>query len=96
MKVFRQLAQKNPEAYLPQVATTLNNLGILDGAQNRMNDARKEHEQALKTYRKLAQKDPEAYLPYVAMSLDNLVLLDSAQNRMKALTSVAKELRSSE
>src|SRR6516225_9309722 len=48
---YRSLAQKHPEAYLPKVAATLNNLGILDRDKNRL-------EEALKIYRRLAQKDP--------------------------------------
>ncbi len=47
-------------------ADTRNNLGIPDRDQNRMEDARKEYEESLKTYRELARKDPETYLPYVA------------------------------
>ena len=49
-----------------------NNLGIPDRDQNRMQDARKEYGEILKTYRELARKDPEAYLPYVATTLNNL------------------------
>jgi tetratricopeptide (TPR) repeat protein len=64
-------------------ADTLNNLGIPDRDQNRMEDARKEYEETLKTYRELAQKDPETYLPYVAATLNDLGFLDSNQNRME-------------
>ena len=46
--------------------------GIPDRDQNRMQDARKEYREILKTYRELARKDPEAYLPYVATMLNNL------------------------
>jgi len=35
LKFYRELAQKNPDVYLPDVAMTLNNLGILDRVQNR-------------------------------------------------------------
>jgi hypothetical protein len=45
---------------------TLNNLGLLDEARNRWDDARKETVEALKIYRELARKEPESYLPYVA------------------------------
>src|SRR6476646_6327416 len=59
LKTYRELAQKEPETYLPYVATTLNNPGTIDSAQNRMEAARKEYEEALKIYRLLAQKNPE-------------------------------------
>ena len=35
LKDYRQLADRNPDTYLPDVATTLNNLGMLDGKQDR-------------------------------------------------------------
>jgi tetratricopeptide (TPR) repeat protein len=72
LKIYRELARKNPETYLADVAMILNNLGILDIAQNRMKEARIEYEEALKTYAELAQKDPGTYLPNVAMMLNNL------------------------
>ena len=34
LKIYRELAQKEPNIYLPYVAATLNNLGILARAQN--------------------------------------------------------------
>ena len=54
------------------MAATLNNLGILDRLQNRMDDARQHYEEALKIYRQLAQQNPAKYLPDVAMTLNNL------------------------
>ncbi len=63
-------------------AMTLNNLGVLYGDQNRMVEAQKAYEEALKTYRELAQSNPEAYLPDVATTLNNLGVLYGDQNRM--------------
>src|SRR6266403_1980722 len=62
LKTYRELAQKEPETYLPSVATTLNDLGTIDSDQNRMEAARKEYEETLKIYRLLAQTNPENYL----------------------------------
>jgi hypothetical protein len=53
LRIYRQLAQKERETYLPYVATTLNNLGILDSGKNRVNEARKEYAEALEMYREL-------------------------------------------
>jgi len=61
LKTYRELAQKNPETYLPDVALTLNNLGILDSDQNRIAQARKEYEEALKILEDFAKQDPEQY-----------------------------------
>src|SRR4029077_18050372 len=44
----RELAQKEPETYLPEAAQTLNNLGIVDSAQNRAEEARKAFAEAVK------------------------------------------------
>ena len=36
LKTYRELAEKEPETYLPDVAATLNDLGIFDSDQNRI------------------------------------------------------------
>ena len=82
LKVSRDLAQKDPDVYLPDVAMTLNNLGVLHRAENRMAEARKVYDEALDLYRDLAKKNPDVYLPDVAMTLNNLGVLHRAENRM--------------
>ena len=72
LKTYRELAEKEPDTYLPEVAQTLNDLGIVDSVQNRAEEARKAFAEALKIYRELAQKNPGTYLPYVATTLNNL------------------------
>ncbi len=64
-----------------ELADTLNNLGTLDRAQNRPDEARKEYAEALQIRRELAQKDLEIFLPLVAQTLNDLGLLDQLQNR---------------
>ena len=46
--MYRELAQKEPGTYLPSVPMALNNLGLLDNAQNRWDEAREEAGEALK------------------------------------------------
>src|SRR5208282_4902982 len=58
LKSYRQLAQKKPAGYLPEMATTLSILGAMDRLDNRLDDARQHDEKALKSYRQLAQKKP--------------------------------------
>jgi tetratricopeptide (TPR) repeat protein len=72
LQIFRDLAQKNPEAYLPDVATTLSNLGVLNRDQKQMEEARKELDETVQIRRELVQKNPEAYLPDVAETLNNI------------------------
>jgi tetratricopeptide (TPR) repeat protein len=70
--IRRDLAAKNPDAFLPDVAMTLNNLAILHRDRNELAIALKEYEEALGIYRDLAAKNPDAFLPDVAMTLVNL------------------------
>ena len=51
LKIYRELADQNPETYLSYVAKTLNNLGMLDRNQSQIAEA-------VRTYRELAQRDP--------------------------------------
>ena len=77
----RQLAQQDPDRYLPYLAGSLNNLGTVDRQQNRADEARQHFEGALKIYRQLAQQNSDAYLYYLASTLNNLGSLDRQQNR---------------
>ena len=75
LQALQELAQQNPEAYLPEVATSLNNLGVLLSDTNDLKKAQDYYEEALQIRRELAQQNPEAYLPDVAASLNNLGVL---------------------
>ena len=74
LKIYRQLAETNPQAYLPDVATTLNNLAILHSSTGEFPKALEEYEEALKICRQLAETNPQAYEPDVAMTLNNLAI----------------------
>ena len=81
LAIRRQLADNNPDAYLPYVAHTLNNLANLHSDTNRHQEAEEEYNEALTIRRQLAEKNPDAYLPDVATTLNNLALLHSDTNR---------------
>ncbi len=81
LEIRRQLAQQDPERYLPYLAGSLTNLGTVDRQENRLDDARQHFEGALKIYRQIAQQNPDAYQFYLATTLSNLGLLDRLQNR---------------
>ncbi len=80
LQLCRSLAAKNPEAFLPNMATTLNNLGILHYAQNAFGPALEAYQEALSIYRRLAKASAEDFLPDVAMTLNNFASLHRAQN----------------
>ena len=75
LQALQELAQQNPEAYLPKVAASLNNLGVLLHNTNDLKKAQDYQEEALQIRRELAQQNPRAYLPDVATSLNNLTTL---------------------
>ena len=69
LEMYRQLAEVNPQAYLPNVATTLNNLAALYYTRDEFSLAQPAYEEALQMYRQLAEVNPQAYLPNVATTL---------------------------
>ena len=83
LQICQELAKQNPEAYLSNVAATLNNLGILLSDINELKQAQEYYEEALQICRELAKQNPEAYLPNVAATLDNLGNLLSDINELK-------------
>ena len=46
------------------IRSGLTDLGSVGGAQNQMEETRREYEDSLKTYRELAKKETETYLPH--------------------------------
>ena len=77
LEISKRLAVDNPEAYDLRVASTLNNLGILD---NRLDKSEAFFTEALDLYSKYAQDDPATYLSLVADVMNNLgVLYDENQ-----------------
>ena len=91
LDLYHKLARANPDAYLPDVAMTLNNLAILYSANNRMDDAEKAYDEALDLYRKLARANPDAYLPDVAMTLNNLANFYLSADRIQEAEKHATE-----
>jgi len=82
MRIQRQFAVTNPEAYEPHLAKTLNNLGILYHEWRRLEEACKAYEEARSIYRRLAEVNPDAYRPDEAGTLSNLGNLYRDQNRI--------------
>ncbi len=75
LQLYRDRAARDPGAYRPDVAATLNNLGILYSDTGRLADAEKAYTEALTINRELAGRDPGAYRPNVAGTLNNLGIL---------------------
>jgi tetratricopeptide (TPR) repeat protein len=81
LQLSRDLAARDPGAYRPAVAATLNSLGVLYRNTGRPAEAEKAYSEALMIWRDLAAGDPGAYKPDRAVTLDNLGNLYSTTGR---------------
>ena len=72
IKLYRRQVRQNPEAFLPDLAMSLNNLGAMLSDLGRREEALEATEEAVGLYRGLAEANPEAFLPDLAGSLNNL------------------------
>lgn len=70
--VRKQLATQQPERFLPELATSLNNLGAMLSAVGDKQGALEAARQAVETYEKLAETEPTAFVPGVAAAHNNL------------------------
>lgn len=72
LKLYRALAERQPQVYTMHVATTLNNLGNVRARLFELDEADATLEEALAKYRVLAEQQPELYEPDVAGTLINV------------------------
>ena len=70
--LYRDLARAEPARYTPNLATSLNNLGIRLGEVGEHRRALATTEEAVTLYRDLARAEPARYTPDLASSLHNL------------------------
>ena len=70
--IYRRLAKANPAAYLPNLAGSLSDLGMILSRLGRRGGALAPAEEAVTIRRQLAQTDPATYLPNLATALNNL------------------------
>ena len=74
---------KDSATYLPYVARTLNNLGVLYSDTQRLKEAEAAYTEGLAIRRELAKENAASYLPDVASTLNNLGNLYRATQRLK-------------
>ncbi|MEV4296031.1 tetratricopeptide repeat protein, partial [Microbispora rosea] len=96
--IYRELAARDPDAYLPGLASTLNNLAVqlgesfrLRGDSARLDEAQQAADEALGIYRELAARDPDAYLPGLASTLNNLAIQVAESGRLDEGHQLARE-----
>ncbi len=88
---YRQLAAARPDAFLPDLARSLNNLGAMLSALGRREDALAASQEAVDLYRQLAAARPDAFLPDLAMSISVLSDVLAALDRNNEAAQAAGE-----
>ncbi len=81
LRLYRQLAQEDPDLSLPRLAETLMSLGLVDQLQGRFVESRACYTEAMTIYRRLAQVDPFRYSANLAHVEAILRDLDSRTSR---------------
>jgi tetratricopeptide (TPR) repeat protein len=69
VELYRRLAAQHPDAFLPDLAMSLNNLGNRLSEMGRRAEALQATQEAVDLYRRLAAQHPDAFLPDLARSL---------------------------
>ncbi|MGE5257784.1 MAG: tetratricopeptide repeat protein [Hyphomicrobiales bacterium] len=87
LTALRELVNRDSAAFLPDLAMSLNNLGIRYSEVGRRQEAVAPTEEAVTIHRKLAETNP-AFLPDLATSLNNLGISYSEVGRQDDVDSV--------
>ena len=99
LDIYRGLTKDNPQAYEPDLASTLNNLAVLYKNTQHLAESENLYLEALESYKRLAKEKPryrplyktkdknkekaKDYKPDVARTLNNLALLYSNTQRLE-------------
>ena len=93
-ELYRHLAETAPDAYLPLLASSLNNLSVRLAEAGRRAEALAPGEQAVQIYRRLPEAARDAYLSVFAASLHNLsIRLAEARRSPEALAPIEEAVR---
>jgi tetratricopeptide (TPR) repeat protein len=91
LDIYRELVKDRPDAFLPDLAGSLNNLGNTLSELGRREEALQTAQKALDIYRRLAKDRPDAFLPDLAGSLNNLGNTLSELGRREEALKAAQE-----
>jgi tetratricopeptide (TPR) repeat protein len=81
VELRRRLASQRPDAFLPDLATSLNNLGAMQSNLGRWKEALPIILEAVEIRRRLAAQHPDVFLPDLAQTLNNLGVLQGYLGR---------------
>jgi tetratricopeptide (TPR) repeat protein len=82
LSIGKKLALKNPSKFLPDIAWTLKNLGVLQRDNNELFEAERNLQEALKIRYKLAKENPKAFSEGVATVLNDLATVLTCNNKL--------------
>ncbi len=91
VELYRGLASADPQAFLPDLTASLNNLGNILSQLGRYEEALHAAEEAVNIWRKLASETPQTFLPDLAGSLNNLGNMLSALGRREEALQAIRE-----
>ena len=89
LEIRRRLAEGNPEAYEPDVATTLNNLAILHRDTQRLAEAEEECMEAVEIWHRLVEENASVYEAYMGETLCEWALVKKVQNDQDGMRTLA-------
>jgi hypothetical protein len=89
--LYRELAGQQPDAFRPDLATSLNTLAIMLSDLDRREDALAVAEESAALYRELAGQRPDAFRPDLAASLNTLAVMLSNLGRREDALAVGEE-----
>ena len=89
VEIRRRLAAAQPDAFLPNLAASLNNLANWLGDVGQRDEALAAIREAVEIYRRLAAAQPDAFRSRLATSLNNLAnMLSAVGQRAEALAAI--------
>ena len=90
-EILERLAQSNPQAYEPDLASSYDNLAILYSNTQRFTESEAMHKLALAIYERLVQSNPQAYEPDLALSYNSLAILYNQTQRFTESEAMHKQ-----
>ena len=79
LKLYRALALKQPDTFLPDVAMVLNNIGLVHFSQKDLGTAKTFYQESLDIMMQVAKKSPEIAVVHYAGLLVNMGMLEKEQ-----------------
>src|SRR5665647_2551197 len=74
LKIYRDLAQSNPQIFMPEMAMTLSNLAHVHMETDNLDQAETEYTEALNIYQNLIQLNPQGSMLNTALDINKSLI----------------------